>query len=362
VYNCGRLLRTTIVCHNPTINEQDRRVLKNENTFGIARAAMAVLAACCTGEAGAQTTPASPGQSYPTKPVRMVIPFAPGGGSDTVGRMLAQKLGVVFGRQFVIDNRAGAGGRIAAELVAKSPADGYTLLFATSSIMATAPALYSKLAFDMPKDYAPISLVAYAVHVLITHPSVPVKTVRELIAIAKARPGSLSYSSSGAGGPGHLSGELFASMANIKWTHVPYKGSSPATLSVVAGETDLMFSNIVPALPPIRSKRVRAIGVGSAQRSVLLPDVPPIAESGLPGFDVRQLYGILAPGGTPREVVKLLNEATARVMQEPDSKERLLADGSEVMLSTPEQFERTVISEIEKWSRVIKQARIKAEE
>jgi tripartite-type tricarboxylate transporter receptor subunit TctC len=325
-------------------------VLKNKNRCRPACTTLVLVLACCAVDAGAQ--------AYPAKPVRMVVPFAPGGGSDTVGRMLAQKLGVVLGRQFVIDNRAGAGGRIAAELVAKSPPDGYTLLFATSSVMATAPALYSRLAFDMPKDYAPITLVAYAVHVLITHPSVPARTVRELIAIAKARPGSLSYSSSGASGPGHLSGELFASIANIKWTHVPYKGSSPATLAVVAGETDLMFSNIVPALSPIKTKRVRAIGVGSAKRSVLLPDVPAIAESGLPGFDVRQLYGLLAPAGTPRDIVRLLNEATAKVMQDPEAKERLLADGSEVMLSTPDEFEKTIIGEIAKWTRVIKRAGI----
>ena len=300
-------------------------------------------------------------QGYPVKPVRLVVPFAPGGGSDTVGRMLGQKLGALFGRQFVIDNRAGAGGRIAAELVAKAPPDGYTLLFATSSVMATAPALYSKLPFDMPKDYAPVALVAYAVHVLITHPSVPATSVKDMIALAKARPGTFTYASSGAGGPAHLSGELFSSMAGIKWIHVPYKGSSPATLSVVAGETDVMFSNVVPALAPIKSGRVRAIGVGSARRSTLLPNVPSIAESGLPGFDVRQLYGILAPSGTPRDIVKALNEATATVMQESDAKERLLADGAEVMLATPEQFEKTIIAEIAKWTKVIRQRGIKEE-
>jgi tripartite-type tricarboxylate transporter receptor subunit TctC len=300
-------------------------------------------------------------QAYPSKSVRLVVPFAPGGGSDTVGRMLGQKLSATLGRQFIIDNRAGAGGRIAAELVAKSVPDGYTLIFATSSIMATAPALYAKLPFDMPKDFAPVSLVAYAVHVLVAHPSVPARSVKELIALSKRTPGRLTYASSGSGGPGHLSGELFTSLAGLKWVHVAYKGSAPATLSVVSGETDLMFSNIVPALPHIRSARLRALGVGSARRSVLLPDVPSIAESGLPGFDVRQLYGILAPAGTPRDVVTLLNEATAKAMQDPDLKERLLADGSEVLLSTPEEFERIIIAEIGKWSRVIRAAGIKEE-
>jgi len=316
-------------------------------------AAGLALLACGAGVAHAQP--------YPSKPVRLVVPFAPGGGSDVVGRMLGQKLSAALGRQFIIDNRAGAGGRIAAELVAKSVPDGYTLIFATSSIMATAPALYSKLAFDMPKDFAPISLVAYAVHVLVAHPSVPARSVKELIALSKRTPGRLTYASSGSGGPGHLSGELFTSLAGLRWVHVAYKGSAPATLSVVAGETDLMFSNIVPALPHIRSTRLRALGVGSARRSALLPDVPPIGESGLPGFDVRQLYGVLAPAGTPRDVVRLLNEATAKALQDPDVKERLLADGSEVLLSTPEEFEKIIVAEIAKWTKVIRRAGIKEE-
>lgn len=351
--------------HDWTINEEIRmsivcsctvRRLQAMTTAGLRVAVTAIFWASLASSASVVHA-----QAYPSKPVRLIVPFAPGGGSDIVGRALGQKLSAAVGRQFIIDNRAGAGGRIAAEFVAKSPPDGYTLIFATSSIMATAPALYAKLPFDMPKDFAPISLVAYAVHVLIAHPSVPAKSVKELISLSKRKPGGLTYASSGSGGPGHLSGELFTSLAGLKWVHVAYKGSSPATLSVVAGETDLMFSNIVPALPHIRDGRVRALGVGSARRSALLQDVPSIAESGLPGFDVRQLYGLLAPAGTPRDVVKFLNEVTAKVMQDPVVKERLLADGSEVLLSTPEEFERIIVAEIAKWTKVIRGAGIKEE-
>lgn len=300
-------------------------------------------------------------QTYPARPVRLVVPFAPGGGSDLVGRLLAQRLGAALGQQFVVDNRAGAGGRIGTELVAKAPPDGYTLLLATSSVMVTAPALYRKLPFDMPKDFAPISLVAYTSYALVAHPSVPARSVRELIALARARPGRLTFASSGTGGPSHLAGELFSSMAGIRMIHVPYKGSSPGTLSVIAGETDLMFGNVLPALPAIKSGRLRPLGITSLKRSSLLPDVPTIAESGLPGFSVEQIYGLLAPGATPREIVARLNEETAKALQAPDLRNQLLTDGSEVAISTPEELGRTITAEIGKWRQVIEHAGIKAE-
>lgn len=309
------------------------------------------LFACCISGALAQT--------YPGKPVRLIVPFAPGGGSDLVGRVLAQKLGPQLGQQVVADNRAGAGGRIGTDLVAKAAPDGYTLLLGTSSVMVSAPALYAKLPFDMPRDFSTISLVAFTTYALVAHPSVPAKSVRELIVLAKSRPGRLTYASSGAGGHSHLAGELLSSLAGIKMIHVPYKGSSPGTVSVMAGETDLMFSNVLPALPAVRSGRLRALGITSLKRSELLPEVATVAESGLPGFEVLQLYGLLAPAGTPREIVKRLNEETARAMQAADIKSRLLADGSEVSVSTPEEFEKTIVAEIGKWTKVIKQAGIK---
>jgi len=313
------------------------------------------LAVACCAAAGAQA------QSYPAKPIRLILPFPPGGGTDVVGRLLAQKLGQALGQQVIVDNRAGAGGRIGTDLVAKSLPDGYTLLLATSSVMGTGPALYQKLPFDMPKDFAPISLVAYTAYVLVAHPSVPAKSVKDLVMLAKSKPGRLTYASSGAGGAAHLSGELFSAMAGVKMIHVAYKGSSPGMFSVVSGETDLMFSNALPALPQVKNGRLRALGATTPQRSALLPDVPTIAESGLRGFEVQQNYGVLAPAGTPREIVSRLNQEVGKAMRTEDAKSRLLADGSEAKVSTPEELERMITVEIAKWSKVIKQAGIKEE-
>ena len=299
-------------------------------------------------------------QSYPTKPIRMVVPFAPGGGSDLVGRVVAQRLTPALGQQVIVDNRAGAGGRIGTEAVARAPADGYTLVFATSSVMVTAPALYPKLAYDMPKDFAPISFVASTAYVLVVHPTVPARSVKDFIALAKKTPGKLSYASSGQGGPAHLAGELFSALTGVKMVHVPYKGSSPGTTSVIAGETDAMFSNLLPALPALKSGRLRALGVTSARPSTILPDVPPLAAT-LPGFDVEQLYGLLAPAGTPRDIVRRLNAETIKAVQAPDVKAKLATDGSEVLVSTPEAFEKRIVAEIAKWSKVIKAAGIREE-
>jgi tripartite-type tricarboxylate transporter receptor subunit TctC len=212
----------------------------------------------------------------------------------------------------------------------------------------------------MPKDFAPISLVASTAYVLVVHPSVPVRSVKDFIALAKRIPGKLTYASSGAGGPAHLSGELFTALAGIRMVHVPYKGSSPGTTSVIAGETDAMFSNLVPALPAIRAGRLRPLGVTSPRGSSILPEVPTLASS-LPGFDVEQLYGLLAPAGTPRDIVRRLNAETARAVQGADVKGKLLADGSEVLVSTPEEFEKRIVSEIAKWGKVIKAAGIREE-
>jgi tripartite-type tricarboxylate transporter receptor subunit TctC len=325
------------------------------NKFRYTRIVGLLLALACCASTDALA------QAYPAKPVRLVLPFPPGGGTDVVGRLLAQKLGQALGQQLIVDNRAGAGGRIGTDLVAKSPPDGYTLLLATSSVMGTGPALYKKLPFDMPKDFAPVSLVAYTAYVLVTHPSVPAKSVKELVALAKSKPGRLTYASSGAGGAAHLSGELFSSMAGVKMIHVAYKGSSPGMFSVVSGETDLMFNNALPALPQVRNGRLRALGVTTPQRSAVLPEVPTIAESGLKGFEVQQNYGVLAPAGTPREIVTRLNQEIGKVMRTEDAKSKLLADGSEAKVSTPEELEKMIVAEIAKWSKVIKQAGIKEE-
>jgi len=301
----------------------------------------------------------SAGQTYPNKPIRVIVPFSPGGGADLMGRLVAQKLTESLKQQAIVDNRAGAAGRVGTEHVARASPDGYTLLLATSSVMITAPALYSNLPYDVQRDFTPITLLASGAYVLVVHPSVPTKTVRELIALAKARPGDLNYASSGPGGPAHLSGELFQAMANVKMVHVPYKGSGPGTMAAMAGETDLMFSNVLPALPAIRSKRLRPLAITSTKRSSLLPDVPTVAEAGLPGFNVETLYGMVAPAGTPRSVVERLNTALVKGMSSPEVHERIRSGGSEVVTSTPEEFGKVIKVETAKWTKVIKDAGIK---
>ena len=316
-------------------------------------AVLAAGLACIAG--GAQA------QAYPSKVVRMIVASAPGGGSDLVGRTLAQKLGPLLGQQIVVENRAGAGGRIGAEVVARSAPDGYTLLVGTSSLMVIAPSLYAKLPYDMAKDFAPVSQLGFVAYVLVVHPSVPTRSARELVALAHSRPGSLTFASAGNGSSSHLAGELFRILAGLKVVHVPYRASPLATLAVVAGETDMMFSNILPAVPAIRSGRLRPLGISSVKRSALMPEVATIEESGLAGFQVEQLYGLLAPAGTPRDIIRRLNEETVKAMQSPETRDRLRADGSEVLASSPEEFEKWIVSEIRKWSQVIRQAGIQPE-
>ena len=298
-------------------------------------------------------------QTYPVKPIRLVVPFPPGGGTDVIGRVLAQHLTRTLGQSVVVDNRAGAAGRIGAEFVAHAPADGYTLLMATTTVIITAPALFPKLPYDVLKDFAPISPIASGSYVLVVHPSLPVHSVRELIALAKARPAQLNFASSGPGDTNHLSGELFQIEAGVKLTHVPYKGAAPGTLSVIMGETQLMFSNIVPAIPPVQAGRLRPLGVTTLQRSPLLPDVPTIAESGLHGFEVQTLYAVLAPAGTAADIVPRLNQAVSDAVRSADMKQRIESDGSKTIASTPEALSAVIKMEIDKWSRVIKRAGIK---
>jgi tripartite-type tricarboxylate transporter receptor subunit TctC len=300
-------------------------------------------------------------QPYPSKPIRLIVPNAPGGGSDLVARVVAERLSRSLGRQAIVENREGAAGQVGAELVAKSAPDGYTLLVGTSLTLITAPALNPKITYKSPEDFAPISLLGTTTYVLVIHPSVPAKSVKDLVSLAKARPGAFNYASAGVGSPGHLSGELFQSLTGTKMLQVPYKGSAPAILSVSTGETDLTFGNLLPVRPFVAAQRLRPLAVASLTRSSLLPDLPTLDESGLKGFDVRQFYALLAPARTSREIVNRLGSELERVMQSPETRQALAKDGTEVVTSSPEELEKLIVREISKWSRVIRSAQIARE-
>jgi tripartite-type tricarboxylate transporter receptor subunit TctC len=293
-------------------------------------------------------------QTYPTKPVRMVVPFPAGGATDIVGRLIAQKLSESWGHQVVVDNRGGAGGTIGSDYAAKQPPDGYTLLIGTSSTHAVAPSLYSKLPYDPARDFAPVTLIANATILLAVHPSLPAKNVRELIAIAKKQPNALSFASSGNGGISHLVGEQFKSLAGIQMLHVPYKGDSPALVDLVAGQVHLMFGTAVSFLPYVQNGRLHALAVTNPKRSPIVPNVPTVAESGLPGFEALQWFGVFAPAGASRDLVNKLNADIVRALKLPDVRERMTALGAEVVGSTPEQFAGFVKADTAKWAKVVK--------
>ena len=298
------------------------------------------------------------GQSYPTRAIKLVVPSSPGGGTDIVARILGQKLSEQLGQQFVVENRAGAGTVIGNDAVAKSAPDGYTLLMGLSTL-AINPSMYAKLPYDALRDFAPISQSVSACNILILHPSVPAKTVTELIALARAKPGSLTFGSAGMGTNPHLSGELFKSLARIDMVHVPFKGSGQSIISQLAGEIAANFPSVPTAMPYIKAGRLRGIGVTTLKRVEVLPDVPSIAEAGLPGYEATQWFGLLAPAGTPRPVIDRLYQESSRALRSADMKERMTAEGLEVVGSTPEEFASYIRSETEKWTQVIKAAGIK---
>ena len=304
-------------------------------------------------------TAVAQGTAYPTKPVRIVVPSSPGGGTDILARVLAQKLSESQGQQFVVENRPGAGQVIGIEAVARSAPDGYTLLMAASAIVIN-EVLYAKPPYDTLRDFVPVTLGASLPNILVVHPALPVKSVRELIALAKARPGQLNYSSAGSGTSPHLSMELFRLMAGITLTHVPYKGTGPATVDLVAGQVQLSMPNVLTALPQIKGGKLRGLGVTSAKRATGLPDIPAIAET-LPGYEAIQWYGLLAPAGTPREIVNKVQVETARILVLPEVKARLAADGADAVGNRPEEFAAYIRTEIAKWGKVAKAGGIKLE-
>ncbi|MDM0078101.1 tripartite tricarboxylate transporter substrate binding protein [Variovorax sp. J2P1-59] len=292
--------------------------------------------------------------AYPKQPVTLVVPFPAGGPTDAMARVLAQKLGDRLGQQVIIDNRGGAGGGIAAELVARAPADGHTLFFGTTGTMAINPSLYTKLRYDPAKDFAPVSLMATTMNVLVTSPSIPAKNLTDLIALAKARPGELTYGSAGNGSSNHLSGELFRTSAGIQITHVPYKGSAPAMVDLLGGRLSMMFDTIAQQSQNIAAGKVHALAVTGPNRSPLLPNVPTAQEAGLKGFDVTIWYGVLAPKGTPVPVIERLNREITAVMATEEMKKRMEADGANARTTTPAEFTALIKTDTAKWTPVVK--------
>jgi tripartite-type tricarboxylate transporter receptor subunit TctC len=294
-------------------------------------------------------------QSYPTGPVRMVVPFPAGGGVDSMGRIVAQKLTEALGKQVLVDNRGGANGMVGSELVARAPKDGYTLLMNGANFVTT-PSLYKKVTYDPLREFEPISLVSLAPNVLVAHPSLQASSVKQLIAIARARPGDVNYAGSGSGSTPHLAAELFKYMTKTDMVHVPYRGTGPAIAGLLSGEAGIMFMPALAAVPHVKSGRLKALAVTSAKRLPALPQLSTVAESGLPGYESSQWYGLTAPVGTPAEILDLLNRTVAGLMQAADMRKRMTDSGSVAVGSTREEFARHLRSEFDKWARVIRQS------
>ena len=299
-------------------------------------------------------------QSYPSKPVRVVVPFPPGGGTDIVARTVTPKMAEILGQPFIIENRAGAGGNIGTEAVAKSPADGYTLLVASAST-AINTTLIPNLPWDLSRDFAPVVLMVVNNHLLAAHPSLPANNVQELLALARAKPGYITYASYGPGSSAHLTAELFKLMAGVDLLHVPYKGAAPAVNDLLGGQVNIMFADVAALLAHIKSGKLKALGIGAAKRFEGLPEVPTIAESGVPGFEAGGFLGLVAPAGTPPAVINALNAAAQKSLAMPDVRERLIALASPPVGGTPEQFGQHIKREMDKWARVIRAANIKPE-
>ena len=317
------------------------------------RALLCVLL-CAVSAAGAQ-------QPYPNKPIRLIVGFAPGGGTDILARALGQPLGELLGQQVTIDNRAGAAGIIATELGAKAAPDGYTLLVGSSAGFAINPNLMAKLPYDPVKDFTPVGLFATLSYALDVHPSLPAKTLRDFIALARAKPGAINYGSAGQGSSTHLAIEQFAMMAGVRMTHVPYKGNTPAMTALMSGEVAMVFDPVLTSTPMIKSGRVRALAVTTAQRSALLPDVPTVAESGVAGYESGNWFGIFAPAGTSKEIVERLNAAVNRAMARPEMKDKLTSQGADALTGSPADLASLVQRELAKFAKIIKAAGVRIE-
>ena len=318
---------------------------------------LALFAAAITAQA--QPTSTGSGQAYPVKPIRCVVPYPPGGPTDIIGRAIAQKLAESLGQPVIIDNRGGAAGTIGSEQVARSPADGYTLLWGTPGTHGIAPSIYPKLGYDPVKDFAPVTLIALGTNLMVVHPSVPARNVQEFVALAKSRPGKLNFGSAGSGATSHMAGEMLKVMAGIDMLHVPFKGAAPAIVALMGGEVDLAILDAPALLPQIRAGKMRVLAVASERRSRVLPQVPTLAESGLAGYHASSWHALFAPAGTPRDVVSRLHSEITHIVKLPDVTERLYAQGVEPVANTPEQLAGFIKTEITRWARVVKASRAK---
>ena len=310
--------------------------------------------------AAAALAPAA-AQDYPNRPITLVVPYAAGGGNDVMARAAADRMSKTLGQQIVIENRGGAGGSIATRQIAKSAPDGYTLGLGGTGTLAINPTLYQNVGYDPRKDFAPVGLIATSALVVLVNPAVPAKSIAELIALAKEKPGQINYASAGAGSGIHLGSEYFASRAGIKITHVPYKGSGPALTDLLGGHVMIYFSSLPPAITLMNQGKVRALAVTGAKRSALFPDLPTVAESGLPGFEAVLHYGIVAPAGTPRPIIDKLNAALRAAVMSDELKQRIAADGAEPLPSTPEEYAADIDREETKWSEIVRKSGAKVE-
>ncbi len=325
-----------------------------EFVFDVIRRASAVSCfVLLAGAAGAQ--------GYPTKPIRMIVPFAPAGVADLVARAIGQKLTDAWGQQIVVDNRGGAGGNIGMEVAARSAPDGYTLALGNLGTLGINPSLYRRIPFDSVNDFAPITLVAGTPLLIVVHPSVPAKSAKELIAVAKARPGQLNFGSAGTGGPTHLAGEILKTMAGIDIVHVPYRGNIASLNALAMGEVQIMITNLLTPLPLIKAGRLRALAVTSIRRQPAMPEIPTVAETALPGYNVSGWYGVLAPAGTPKAIVTKLNTEIVKIMEIPELRTQFVEQGIEIFTSTPEAFAAHIRSEREKWGEVVRKSGARAD-
>ena len=300
-------------------------------------------------------------QGYPSKPVRVIVPFPPGAGVDIVTRSVSPRLGELLGQQLIVDNRAGAGGILGAELAAKAPPDGYTLLMATAGILTVIPNMNSKAPYSVERDFVPVTLIASVPSMLVVHPSLPAKSVKELVALARSKPGAINYASTGNGTLPHLAAELFKAQAKIDMVHVPYKGSAPALTDLLGGQVEVFFGNVLSVIPQVRSGTLRALAVTSVERMPVAPETPTLAQSGFPGFEAGPWFGLVAPAGTPREIVNRLHAEVVKTLRLPETQERLAGQGATTVGNTPDQFAAYIRTESAKWAKVLKASGVRAD-